>query len=51
VYADGIDAFVEEVVPLLQARGLFHHEYEGRTLRKNLGVPDQYGIDSRIKEN
>jgi FMN-dependent oxidoreductase (nitrilotriacetate monooxygenase family) len=51
VYADGIDAFVDEVVPILQERGLFHHEYEGRTLRENLGVPDQYGIDPRIQEN
>jgi len=51
VYADGIDAFVDEVVPLLQARGLFHHEYAGNTLRENLGVPEQYGIDSQTKEN
>jgi alkanesulfonate monooxygenase SsuD/methylene tetrahydromethanopterin reductase-like flavin-dependent oxidoreductase (luciferase family) len=27
--------FVEHVVPLLQARGLFRHEYEGKTLREN----------------
>ncbi|MCW3170732.1 NtaA/DmoA family FMN-dependent monooxygenase [Chryseobacterium sp. 09-1422] len=48
VYADGIDAFVDEVVPILQERGLFHKEYEGRTLRENLGIQDQYGIDPRI---
>jgi FMN-dependent oxidoreductase (nitrilotriacetate monooxygenase family) len=48
VNADGIDAFVDEVVPLLQARGLFHHEYAGNTLREHLGVPEQYGIDPRI---
>ncbi len=51
VYADGIDAFVDEVVPILQERGLFHREYEGKTLRENLGVPDQYGIDPRINKN
>ncbi len=27
--------FTEEVVPLLQARGLFRREYEGKTLREN----------------
>ncbi len=48
VNVDGIDAFVDEVVPLLQERGLFHLEYEGNTLRKHLGVPDQYGIDPRV---
>lgn len=48
VNVDGIDAFVEEVVPILQARGLFHQEYEGKTLRENLGVPYQYGVDPRV---
>ncbi|MFA9189626.1 NtaA/DmoA family FMN-dependent monooxygenase [Flavobacterium sp. FBOR7N2.3] len=48
VNADGIDAFVNEVVPILQERGLFHTEYEGKTLRENLGVTDQYGIDPRV---
>lgn len=51
VNADGIDAFVDEVVPILQERGLFHDDYEGKTLRENLGVPDQYGIDPRINKN
>ncbi len=32
------DAFVDQVVPILQARGLFRREYEGRTLRENLGL-------------
>ncbi|MGH7097398.1 MAG: LLM class flavin-dependent oxidoreductase [Stellaceae bacterium] len=35
----GLDAFVDRVVPELQRRGLFRHEYEGRTLRENLGLP------------
>ena len=48
VYADGIDTFVDEVVPLLQERGLFHTDYEGTTLRDHLGAPDQYGPDPRL---
>lgn len=48
VNVDGIDSFVEEVIPILQERGLFHKEYEGKTLREHLGVPDQYGIDPRV---
>jgi len=39
---------IDGVVPLLQERGLFHRDYEGATLRDNLGVPAQYGIDPRI---
>ncbi len=35
----GLDDFVERVVPELQRRGLFRREYEGRTLRDNLGLP------------
>lgn len=48
VNVDGIDAFVDEVVPILQERGLFHKEYEGKTLRTHLDAPDQYGIDPRV---
>lgn len=35
----GLDDFVDKVVPVLQERGLFRREYEGRTLRENLGLP------------
>jgi alkanesulfonate monooxygenase len=35
----GLDDFVNQVVPELQRRGLFRTEYEGRTLRENLGLP------------
>ncbi|MDH6169087.1 alkanesulfonate monooxygenase [Variovorax boronicumulans] len=35
----GLDAFVDKVVPELQRRGIFRREYEGRTLRENLGLP------------
>ncbi len=35
----GLDDFVDRVVPELQRRGLFRKEYEGTTLRENLGLP------------
>lgn len=35
----GLDDFVDRVVPDLQRRGLFRREYEGSTLRENLGLP------------
>ncbi len=35
----GIEDFVQLIVPELQRRGLFRREYEGRTLRENLGLP------------
>ncbi len=36
---EGLDDFVGKVVPELQRRGLFRTEYEGATLRENLGLP------------
>lgn len=35
----GLTDFVGLVIPELQRRGLFRTEYEGRTLRANLGLP------------
>jgi FMN-dependent oxidoreductase (nitrilotriacetate monooxygenase family) len=35
---EGLDDFVNRVVPELQRRGIFRKEYEGRTLRENLGL-------------
>jgi FMN-dependent oxidoreductase (nitrilotriacetate monooxygenase family) len=35
----GLDDFVDHVIPELQSRGLFRTEYEGTTLRENLGLP------------
>ncbi|WP_289138020.1 LLM class flavin-dependent oxidoreductase [uncultured Brevibacillus sp.] len=35
---EGLDVFVDEVVPLLQKRGLFRTEYVGNTLREHLGL-------------
>lgn len=34
----GLADFIELVVPELRRRGLFRHEYEGTTLRENLGL-------------
>ncbi|MFC5449343.1 LLM class flavin-dependent oxidoreductase [Paenibacillus aestuarii] len=35
----GLEEFVDQVVPILQQRGLFREEYEADTLRGNLGLP------------
>ena len=36
---NGLNEFVDKVVPELQRRGIYRTRYEGRTLRENLGVP------------
>jgi len=36
---EGIDDFVDRLVPVLQDRGLFRTKYEGKTLRENMGLP------------
>ncbi|MGK0173449.1 MAG: alkanesulfonate monooxygenase SsuD, partial [Gammaproteobacteria bacterium] len=33
-----LDAFISEVIPLLQRRGLFRTAYEGNTLREHYGL-------------
>ena len=35
----GLYEFVDRIVPELQRRGLLRREYEGKTLRENLGLP------------
>jgi FMN-dependent oxidoreductase (nitrilotriacetate monooxygenase family) len=35
----GLEELVDFVIPELQRRGLFRSEYEGHTLRENLGLP------------
>jgi FMN-dependent oxidoreductase (nitrilotriacetate monooxygenase family) len=37
VYPDGLEALVDQVVPILQARGLFRREYTADTLRGHYG--------------
>lgn len=39
VVPHGIDEFVDRVVPLLQERGSLRQDYDGTTLRSNLGLP------------
>ncbi|WP_240181734.1 NtaA/DmoA family FMN-dependent monooxygenase [Nocardioides sp. 616] len=39
VLPQGLDAFVDHVVPILQRRGLFRTEYAGSTLREHYGLP------------
>lgn len=39
VLPSGIEAFTEQVVPLLQDRGLFRTDYEHSTLRGHYGLP------------
>ncbi|MGF7151571.1 alkanesulfonate monooxygenase [Sphingomonas zeicaulis] len=44
---DSLRQFVDKVVPELQRRGIFRHDYEGRTLREHLGLPrpaNQHGL-------
>ncbi|MGT2911732.1 NtaA/DmoA family FMN-dependent monooxygenase [Streptococcus cameli] len=47
VYKVDLTRFVDEVVPILQEEGSFHKDYEGETLRENLGVAYQYGTRER----
>jgi FMN-dependent oxidoreductase (nitrilotriacetate monooxygenase family) len=45
----GLDEFIDQVIPVLQERGLFRTEYEGTTLRENLGLkrpPSCYANES-----
>ncbi|BBH69556.1 nitrilotriacetate monooxygenase [Actinoplanes sp. OR16] len=45
---DGMDAFVDQVVPVLRKRGLRPDDYQGTTLRDHLGLPEQIGLDPRL---
>jgi FMN-dependent oxidoreductase (nitrilotriacetate monooxygenase family) len=38
VLPSGLETFVDQVVPILQERGLFRTEYTGRTLREHYGL-------------
>ncbi|MGX9935587.1 LLM class flavin-dependent oxidoreductase [Advenella kashmirensis] len=41
----GLDDFIADVLPELRRRGLFRTEYEGRTLRENLGLKQPGAAD------
>jgi len=45
--------FVEQVIPILQQRGLYRSEYEGNTLRENLGLREpqnQFAVKKALKK-
>ncbi|GAB7548390.1 LLM class flavin-dependent oxidoreductase [Cupriavidus sp. 8B] len=46
---DGLQDFVDGVVPILQRRGIFRTEYEGSTLREHLGLARPQGRQSARK--
>lgn len=39
VLASGLDDFTEHVLPILESKGYYSRQYEGHTLRTNLGLP------------
>ena len=39
VYPEGLETFVDQVIPLLQKRGRFRRSYEEKTLRERFGFP------------
>ncbi|CAN5177992.1 LLM class flavin-dependent oxidoreductase [soil metagenome] len=39
LYPRLLDAFIEQVVPILQERGIFRADYTGATLREHYGLP------------
>jgi len=43
VLPDGLEAFTEGVVPILQRRGIFRRAYEGDTLRSHFGLAKPAG--------
>jgi len=51
-YPKPFEDFCTQVVPLLQQRGVFRSEYEGKTLRENLGlkIPENRYTAARLKE-
>jgi hypothetical protein len=44
----GLNDFVDLVVPELQRRGLFRRDYEGTTLRDNLGLSRPLLKEARV---
>ncbi|MED4403582.1 LLM class flavin-dependent oxidoreductase [Metabacillus fastidiosus] len=51
VLPDGLTDFIQYILPILRERGLFRTEYEGETLRENLGLPireNRYSLKERV---
>lgn len=38
-FPEGLELFIDGVLPILRKRGVFRHEYSGTTLREHLGLP------------
>jgi FMN-dependent oxidoreductase (nitrilotriacetate monooxygenase family) len=47
VLPDGLETFVDQVIPLLVARGVFRAEYAGTTFRDHLGLERASGAPGR----
>jgi FMN-dependent oxidoreductase (nitrilotriacetate monooxygenase family) len=45
---DGLDDFVDQVIPILRRRGLRPAGYQGSTLRDHFELPEQLGPDPRL---
>lgn len=43
-----LEAFVEDVVPLLQQKGIFKEEYRGDTLREHLEIPSAIHLEKTL---
>lgn len=51
VLPEGVKDFAEMVVPELQRRGVFRTEYEGETVRENLGLPiERFGLEETLQQ-
>jgi hypothetical protein len=50
VLPSGVEQIRELLVPELQRRGLFHLDYEHKTLRENLGLPALKAADAEMSE-
>lgn len=49
VLPSGLETFVDEVVPLLQRRGLFRTDYTGTTLREHYGLPHDTSAQASLQ--
>ena len=50
VLPSGLETFVDQVIPILQARGLFRTEYTGATLRDHYGLPRPAGRVAELQD-
>ncbi|MDQ0680034.1 FMN-dependent oxidoreductase (nitrilotriacetate monooxygenase family) [Arthrobacter pascens] len=50
VLPSGLETFVDQVVPILQDRGLFRREYTGQTLREHFGLAKPANSFERVPQ-